>query len=274
MKTQIQQSASPIIALVLATATLAPRAFGQDESSADLAQELSNPVADLVSIPIQYNFDYNIGMFDDGYKVQANVQPVIPFDWNEDWNLITRTIAPVIYQKDIFPGSGSQFGLGDISLNLFLSPKEPTEGGLTWGAGPIFLLPTATDSLLGGEKWGIGPSMVALRVQGPWTYGMLANQLWSIAGDDDRADINNTFMQPFVAYTTPTALTLSLQSETNYNWTTDQWSIPINFAASQLVKIGKLPVSLQAGVGYWAESSDTGPEGFRFRLQTTLVFPK
>jgi hypothetical protein len=285
MKTQIRKSTSPIIALMFAAASITPCAFGQDEAAitestpsesgaADLAQELSNPVADLVSIPIQSNYDSNIGLFDDGYKLQTNIQPVIPFDWNEDWNLITRTIAPVIYQKDIFPGSGSQFGLGDISLNLFLSPKEPTAGGITWGAGPIFLLPTATDSLLGGEKWGVGPSMVVLRVQGPWTYGMLANQLWSFAGEDDRADLSNTFMQPFVAYTTPTAWTFSVQSETNYNWTAEQWSVPVNVAATKLVKIGKLPVSLQAGVGYWAESPDSGPEEFRFRLQATLVFPK
>ena len=264
----------PLLCAVFAAASFTPRAHAQDEGSADLAQKLANPVADLISIPIQANFDYNLGPLDDGFKLQTNIQPVIPFDLNEHWNLITRTIVPVIYQEDIFPGSGSQFGLGDVNLSLFLSPKEPTAGGITWGAGPVLLLPTATDSLLGGEKWGAGPSFVALRVQGPWTYGMLANHLWSFAGDSGRSDINNTFIQPFLAYTTPTALTLSLQSETSYNWTTEKWSIPINIAASQLVKIGRLPVSLQAGVGYWAESPDNGPEGFRFRLQLTFVFPK
>ena len=268
----------PLLCAVLAAVPLTPCAFGQDEAAitestpsesgaADLAQELANPVADLISIPIQANFDSDIGPVDDGFKLQTNIQPVIPFDLNEDWNVISRTIAPVIYQEDIFPGAGSQFGLGDVNLSLFLSPKEPSAGGVTWGAGPVFLLPTATDSLLGAEQWGAGPSLVALRVQGPWTYGMLANHLWSFAGDDERPDLNNTFVQPFVAYTTPNALTLSLQSETSYNWTSKNWSVPINVAASQLVKIGKLPVSLQAGIGYWAESPDNGPEGFRFRLQ-------
>jgi hypothetical protein len=258
----------------LICALLSAHALAQDEGSADLAQKLTNPVADLISLPIQANFDDRIGPFDDGFKLQTNIQPVIPFDLNEHWNLITRTIVPVIHQEDIFPGAGSQFGLGDINLSLFLSPKDATAGELTWGAGPVFLLPSASDTLLGGEKWGAGPSLVALRIQGPWTYGMLANHLWSFAGEDNRADINNTFVQPFVAYTTPNAVTLSLQSESSYNWTTEQWSVPINASVSKLVKIGKLPVSLQAGVGYWAESPDNGPEEFRFRLQASLVLPK
>jgi hypothetical protein len=274
MKT-IMNHPLPLLCAVLASTSLTPSASGQDESAAaDLAQELSNPVADLISIPIQANFDSNIGPLDKGSLMRTNIQPVIPFNLNEHWNLITRTIAPVIYQEDLFPGSGSQFGLGDINMTLFLSPKEPTAGGITWGAGPVLLFPTATDSLLGGEKWGIGPSAIALRVQGPWTYGVLANHLWSYAGDSSRPDLNNTFVQPFVSYTTESALTVSLSSESNYNWTANQWSIPVNLGVSQLVKFGKLPVNLQAGIGYWLERTPTGPEGFRFRLQATLVLPK
>ena len=251
-----------------------PVAANAEESDADLAQELTNPVADLVTVPIQMNLDRGIGPADDGTKLTTNVQPVIPFDISENWNLITRTIVPVIHQDDIFPGAGSQFGLGDINLSLFLSPKKPTDGGLLWGAGPVILLPTATDSLLGAEKWGAGPAAVGLVLKGPWTAGMLANHIWSFAGDDDRPDISNTFIQPFVAYTWPSAWTVSVQSESSYNWKTDQWSIPVNLGVSKLVRFGKLPVSLQAGVGYWAESPDNGPEGFRFRLQANIVLPK
>ena len=251
-----------------------PVAANAEESDADLAQELTNPVADLVTVPIQMNLDRGIGPADDGTKLMTNVQPVIPFDISENWNLITRTIVPVIHQDDIFPGAGSQFGLGDINLSLFLSPKKPTDGGLLWGAGPVILLPTATDSLLGAEKWGAGPAAVGLVLKGPWTAGMLANHIWSFAGDDDRPDISNTFIQPFVAYTWPSAWTVSVQSESSYNWKTDQWSIPVNLGVSKLVRFGKLPVSLQAGVGYWAESPDNGPEGFRFRLQANIVLPK
>jgi hypothetical protein len=242
--------------------------------NAELAQELSNPLADLMTIPIQMNYDRGIGPSDDGWKLQTNIQPVIPFHLNEDWNLISRTIMPVIYQDDLFPGSGSDFGLGDINLSLFFSPRKPTSGGITWGIGPVLLLPTATDDLLGADKWGAGPAVVALTIRGPWTVGFLANHIWSYAGDSDRQDISTTFLQPFAAYTWPSAWTVSVQSESSYNWKTEKWSIPINAAVSKLVRWGKLPVSLQAGVGYWAESPETGPEGFRFRLQATFVLPK
>lgn len=245
----------------------------QQGKDADLAQELTNPVADLITIPFQMNYDRDIGLQDDGWKLQTNIQPVIPFHLGEDWTLISRTILPVTYQDDVFPGAGSQFGLGDTSLSLFLSPKKPTSG-MIWGAGPIFLLPTATDSLLGAKKWGAGPTAVALTMRGPWTMGALGNHVWSFAGDSDRPDISNTFLQPFVAYTWPSAWTVSLQTESTYNWKIEKWSVPINAAVSKLVRWGKLPVSLQAGVGYWLESPETGPEGFRFRLQANFVLPK
>ena len=241
---------------------------------ADLAQELSNPIADLITIPVQMNYDRGIGPEDDGWKLQTNIQPVIPFQLNDSWNLITRTIVPVIYQDDIFPESGSDFGLGDINMSLFFSPKKPTSGGILWGIGPVLLFPSATESLLGGKKWGAGPALVALTMRGPWTVGMLANHIWSYAGDSDRQDISNTFMQPFVAYTWPSAWTFSVQSETTYNWETEKWSVPINVAISKLVRWGRLPVSLQGGVGYWLESPDSGPEGFRFRIQANFVLPK
>jgi len=246
----------------------------QQGGNAKLAQELSNPIADLITIPIQMNYDYDIGPHDDGWKLQTNIQPVIPFSLNDNWNLITRTIMPVISQEDILPGSGSDFGLGDINMSLFFSPKEPTAAGLIWGVGPVLLFPTATETLLGGEKWGAGPAFVGLTMRGPWTIGMLANHIWSYAGESDRQDISTTFMQPFIAFTTPTAWTYSVQSETTYNWETEKWSVPMNAAVSKLVMIGKLPVSLQAGVGYWLDSPDSGPEGWRFRLQANFVLPK
>ena len=261
--------------ILVAVALVASAPTGRSETgAADLAQELTNPIADLVTVPIQMNFDHGIGPADDGSKLTTNVQPVIPVGISENWNLVTRTIVPVTYQNDIFPGAGSQFGLGDINLSLFFSPKAPTAGGLTWGVGPVILLPTATDSLIGARKWGAGPAAVGLVLKGPWTIGMLANHVWSFAGDDDRDDISSSFMQPFVAYTWPSAWTASLQSETTYNWKSEQWSVPVNLALSKLVKFGKLPVSLQAGVGYWAESPDNGPEGLRFRLQANIVLPK
>ncbi|MEE4218191.1 MAG: transporter [Xanthomonadales bacterium] len=274
--TPLYKQPARLLSLLWATCLLALgiAPLQAQESDADLAQDLTNPVADLVTLPVQLNYDRGIGPLDDGEKWQVNVQPVVPFEISEDWNLITRTIMPVIWQDDVFPGTGSQFGLGDINLTLFLSPKQPTAGGLTWGVGPVFVLPTATDSKLGGKKWGAGPAAIALKMQGAWTYGVLANHVWSYAGSDNRPDINNTFMQPFVAYTWPSAWTLSVQSETSYNWESENWTVPVNVAFAKLKMFGKLPVSLQAGVGYWFESPAGAADDWRLRFQANFVLPR
>ncbi|BHH86207.1 transporter [Desulforhopalus sp. 52FAK] len=271
MKTCVAVLTTFGLVYLLGFVSLAKSSQGED---ADLAQDLANPIADLITLPVQMNYDSNIGPSDEGTKIQTNIQPVIPFGLNEEWNIITRTIMPVIYQEDIVPDAGSQFGLGDTSLTMFFSPKKSNPGGIMWGIGPILLAPTATEPQLGGEKWGAGPSGIVLKEIGSWTVGALANHVWSFAGDSDRLDINNSFIQPFAAYTWPTAWTVSLQSETTYNWESESWSVPINFAVSKLVWMGKLPVSLQAGVGYWLESPDSGSEGYRFRLQANFVLPR
>jgi hypothetical protein len=239
---------------------------------ADLAKQLSNPVASLISVPFQFNYDQGYGP-NDGDRETLNIQPVIPFSLNEDWNLISRTILPVIWQNDIAGPSGSQSGLGDITQSFFFSPKALGPGGIIWGAGPVFLIPTGTDDLLGSGRWGAGPTGVVLKQNGPWTVGMLANHIWSIGGSDSRRDVNSTFLQPFVSYTTHDAWTFTLNSESSYDWTSNQWSVPLNFVVSKLVKFGEQPVSLGAGVRYWAASPDNGPDDFGVRVQMTFLFP-
>ncbi len=239
----------------------------------DLAKQLSNPVASLISVPFQFNYDSGFGP-DDGHRVTLNIQPVIPFALNSEWNLISRTILPVIWQEDVAGPSGSQFGLGDTVQSLFLSPNAPGPGGIIWGAGPVFLLPTSTDPLLGTDRWGAGPTGVVLKQSGPWTYGMLANHIWSFAGPEASPDINSTFLQPFLTYTTDDAWTFALNTESTYDWEAKQWSVPINFQVSKLVNFGTQPVSFQAGVRYWAESPEAGPDGVGFRGSVTFLFPK
>ncbi len=267
----MKASLSAVIAFAVAATVLCPSARAEDAS--DLAQDLTNPVADLLTIPIQMNYDQNIGPAEDGWKLQTNIQPVYPFNLNDDWNLITRTIVPVVSQRDLFPGAGSQFGLGDINLSAFFSPKKPTNG-VIWGVGPVLYFPTATDELLGAEKWGAGPTAIALTMRGRWTLGVLANHLWSFAGKDRRDDINSTLVQPFASYTFPSAWTVSFQSETTYNWEIKEWAVPVNVAVAKLVMMGKLPVSLSGGIGRWLTSPDGAADGWRFRVQANFVLPK
>ena len=199
------------------------------------------------------------------------MQPVIPISINEEWNLISRTILPIVNVEGTLPGGvGDEFGLGDTVQSFFFSPKTSDP---IWGVGPVFLIPTATDELLGAEKWGVGPTGVVLKQSGPWTYGALANHLWDVAGDDSRGEINATFFQPFVSYTTPQATTFSANVESTYDWNGRQWSVPVNFTISQLLTIGNQPIQVFGGARYYAEKPSGGPEwGVRFGV--TFLFPK
>jgi hypothetical protein len=250
----------------------AAAASGNAGSYNDLAMQLVNPIASLISLPLQDNFDWGAGPAGDGFQYRLNIQPVIPFAVNEDWNLISRTILPYIYQEDVI-GTGSQSGLSDTVQSLFFSPKAPTADGWIWGAGPVFLLPTATDDLLGTEKWGAGPTAVFLRQENGWTYGMLGNHIWSFAGEDSRDEVNATFLQPFLTYTTATHTTFSLNTESTYDWENRQWTVPVNLGVAQLLKIGGSPIQLQFGGRCYAETPDNGPD-WGLRLTVTFLWPR
>lgn len=238
------------------------------DEAADLAQELANPLAAIISLPFQLNYDGDLGVSDQGSRTTLNFQPVVPFQLNEDFNLITRTIIPYIWQKDVVPGT-RQEGFGDILVSAWFSPLGT--GDLTWGIGPVVRIPTFSD--VSSDTWAAGLTGIALRQTGPWTYGALANHLWDLESNPD-TPTNVSFVQPFVAYSTTGAWTYSLQSETSYDWEAEAWAVPINASVSRLVQWGTLPVNLQAGAGYWLEASDVGAEGIRFRLQAQFVLPR
>ncbi|MCB1125381.1 MAG: transporter [Verrucomicrobiae bacterium] len=240
--------------------------------SAELAKKLSNPVAALISVPLQNNFEFGGGPNDEGFRYLLNFQPVVPITLNTNWNLISRTIVPVIQQNDLI-GTTRQGGLGDIVQSAFFSPKQPGPGGLIWGVGPVFLFPSATDSLLGSEKLGLGPTAVLLKQEHGWTYGALVNQIWSVAGNDNRDEVNATFLQPFISYTTPKQTTFTINSESTYDWEHEQWTTPVNLMVGQLVKVGGTPVQFQVGGKYYVAGPDAAPDwGIRFSV--TLLFPK
>ncbi len=246
--------------------------MADDEAAkqAELVRKTLNPIASLTSVPFQNNWDFGIGP-SDAMKYTLNFQPVIPVSLSKDWNVIGRTILPTVYLESTAPGVSSKFGLGDTLQSFFFSPKE-APGGWIVGAGPALLLPTATDSALGSGKWGAGPTAVVLRQDKGFTYGVLANHLWSYEGWGAQ-NVNATYLQPFVGYTTKSFTTFMVNTESTYDWQGHQWSVPVNFMATQMLKVSKQPITLQLGYRYYADGPSGGPDwGLRFAV--TLLFPK
>jgi len=237
----------------------------------ELAKKLSNPVASLISFPMQSNFDFKMGT-GSGWRYTLNVQPVIPFKLSDKWNLISRTIVPIIHQGNLTGPGSSQTGLGDTVQSFFFSPSK-TEP-LIWAVGPVVLIPTATNDALGTKKLGLGPTALALKQTNGWTYGVLANHIWSVAGKSSRSEVNSTFLQPFLSYNTRDAWTYSINTESSYDWVSNSWSVPIHLSISKLVRFGKQPVSFGGGLRCWATAPVGGPHGCGLRIVVTALFPK
>jgi len=245
------------------------------ETEADeLRRAAQNPMAELISVPIQNNTNFNFGPLEKTQNV-TNIQPVIPFKLNDDWLLISRTIVPLINQPEFFKGQDSKFGLGDINQSLFLGPSRPDK--FIWGVGPIFLFPTASDERLGTEKWGAGPAAVVLTMRAPWVFGILGQNIWSFAGDGDRDDVNQMLVQYFVNYNLPNGWYLTSSPIITANWEADSdntWTVPFGGGFGRLFRIGKLPVNTQVQAYYNVEKpDDLGPD-WTLRFQVQFLFPK
>lgn len=239
------------------------------QSDADLAAELANPVAALISVPFQNNLDFGGGN-GDAFRYTLNIQPVVPLTLTPDWNLIIRTIVPVLYTERVY--DDHRTGLGDITQSFFLSPSQPANG-ITWGLGPALLYPSGTNGY-SQRQWGVGPTGVLLRQSGPWIFGALVNHIWGLGGAPDGSEpVNATFLQPFINYVTPSQTTFFLNTESTYDWSRQQWTVPINAGVNQLVSIGGQRVQVGAGIRYYAEKPDGGPD-WGIRLNLVFVFPK
>jgi hypothetical protein len=269
----VQEGIAFLLAIgVLSALAPIPRAAAADADA--LAKQLANPVAALISVPLQLNWDTGLAANGLGDKWLLNVQPVIPFPLNDRWNIISRTILPVAAQSDVVPGDNHQSGLGDLTQSFFFSPKQPLAGGWIVGAGPALLLPTATDAALGNGKWALGPTIVVVKqTADAWTYGALWNHLWSVAGSSNRPDLNATFFQPFLSKGLGKGVTATVDLESSYDWEGRHWVVPMNLSASKVTTFGNQLVSIGGGLRYYIESPAGGPDwGLRFTF--TLLFPK
>lgn len=248
-------------------------AEGAAPSADELAKQLANPVASLTSVPFQLNWDTGLGATGDGDRVTLNVQPVVPFTLNDDWNLISRTILPVNWQQDVVPGDSTQSGLGDIVQSVFFSPSKPTAGGWILGGGPVLLLPVGAEDFT-ADQWAAGPTGVALRqTEAGWTYGALFNHLWGFSNSGRLDDVNATFLQPFLTKAVGKGRSYAINTEATYDWNREQWTVPINVSASQVMPIKGQLLSFSLGARAYVEKPDGGPDwGLRFVV--TLLYPR
>ena len=240
------------------------------QSADELAKQTQNPVASLISVPLQGNWDFGIGDRD-ATGTLLNIQPVMPFAVTPSTNVILRVIMPMTSQPA--PDGTRINAMGDVVATAFFSPAK--SGRIIWGVGPVFLLPVATNNALGSEKFGIGPSIVALTQPGKWTLGALFNQIWSTSGANDRSDVNSMFLQPFANYNLGNGLSVGISAEATGNWEVDEdtWTAPLLFNVSKVALLGKRPVSFAFAAGPTLGGSDDGAS-WRFRLAATFLFPR
>ncbi len=242
------------------------------EEKTELAKAAQNPVASMISFPYQNNFNFGLGDFD-RTQYLLNIQPVIPLQISEKWNLITRTIIPVVCQPDVWAEQGSTGGVGDLQASFFLSPARP--GKLIWGAGPVIQLPSGTHPTLTQGKWGLGPTFVALTMQGPWVIGGLANNVWSVGGQEARPDVNQFLFQYFVNYNLPEGWYLSMSPVITANWEAadgEEWTVPLGGGFGKIFRLGKLPVNGSAAL-YYNAVKPAGGADWSLRLQLAFLFP-
>lgn len=243
-------------------------------SLAEMAQEIRNPIAQILQFPNELDGDGRVGPDREGEQVHLDLKSIVPIPLGPDWTLIAWTKIPLYWQQGVRPDAGTQVGLSNSQLRLFVSPAKVRRGilekGFLWGLGPMLSLPS-TNELIGPEQTSGGFDASVCWQGDPWTVGFLAYQIFGIAGPGTRT--NEVYLQPTLSYTTDSAWSLTVNSESTYQWTSRAWEVPINLELSKLVRFGDLHVNFLVGARYWAESSESDPHGWGGRAAVTFVFP-
>jgi hypothetical protein len=241
-----------------------------------LAKATQNPVASLISVPLQNFTDFNIGPFGRNRNTVLQFQPVVPIQLSENWNLITRTIGALVYQPNIAQPQQGTFGLTDINPSFFFSPAKA--GKVIWGAGPTFLLPTASDNVLGTGKFSIGPAIVALVQPGKWTLGVLVSNLWSVAGSGGRPDINSMTLQYFINYNLKKGYYLTSAPINTANWNAPSgnvWLVPVGGGIGRIMRLGFQPVNVSVQAYGNAKRPNNFPSPtWQLKFQIAFLYPK
>jgi hypothetical protein len=254
--------------------------FAQDErkseananDAAEIAKKLANPIGALISVPFQNNMDIDIGDFN-GSRNTLNIQPIVPFNLTQRFSLITRYILPVISQHDITGENTHQSGLSDALVSGWISNRV-VKNGFVWGLGTAFLIPTATNDVLGTKKLAIGPTAIFLKQAKGWTVGILINQIWSVAGSENTSAVNQMYLQPFLTYNWKSGTGLTVNSECTQNWEAKTTNAYINIMAGGIIKFGNQMVQLQIGPRIQVAAPEENVSPFGVRTAAIFVFPK
>lgn len=253
----------------------ASSATGGPVDKVEIAKKLANPIANMISVPLQYQFSRGVGATQGGSEQTLLFQPVMPFNLGGGDTLIVRPIVAGVREVNVQGASGQPFsgyGIANVTIESFYAPN--TNSSWIWGIGPYLQSPSGNSGKFGSQQTGLGVTGVVLNRAGPWTYGLLGYQSWSAGGNPIFGTQNNLYGQPFVAYTTKEALTITANMEALYNYDTRRTSNPLYLGASKLMVIGGVPFSFGAGPMYYVSNTPGGPSGWGARATATVVILK
>jgi len=261
-----------LLLVCLSSGSLA--SLARAENSSDIAKQAQNPIASLISVPFQNSTTFGVGEHG-GTADALLVEPVIPVTLSPDWNLVTRTIVPLVDEPSLAPGLGDVGGLGDIQLSLYLSPAR-APNGIIWGLGPSFSFATASDRSLGTGKDSAGLSTAVLTIRGHWLVGTLITDVASLGGQEDRKSVHQFLIQPFINYNFSKGWYLNSSPIVTADWhapSSNKWTVPMGGGGGKILRLGRQAVNC------YVQAFDNvvhphAAGNWTLRVQVQLLFPR